>query len=137
MKPIDFIHIRHFTLEDVHDSGADLDGVQYDTIYNLDRLCEMYGRPISILRNGLNSGSHASTEHRDGLAVDVFVGDINKAAAVKLCLMAAACGFSAIGVYLNERGVYSFHFAISKRWRTWRAEKGEDGQWVYSGLSFL
>jgi len=136
MKPTDFVYILHFIIEEVYRSGvARLEDVDYRTIHRLDRVRELAGFPIWILYNGLTSGKHNATGHTKGVAVDCHARRITHSQAVRLCFLAAECGFNTIGVYLNKKGYYSFHFEISKEHKTWFAKR-VGKKWVYSPLKF-
>lgn len=137
MKYSDFDYINYFTSKEIEDTGASIEDVQYLTINYLDRLRSLVGKPIKILKNGLTTGNHASKTHTEGYAVDFYVvGNLSHSEAVKVALMGVSVGFRGIGVYLNQSGVYSFHFDIRNKFSTWKATKNSFNKWSYETLEF-
>jgi len=134
MNHSDFDYIKYFTAHEVETTGADLGGVEYETIHMLDRARSIIGWPIKLMKNGLTTGNHSSTEHPEGRAVDFACpgGD-----PVKVALALSLVGFHGIGVYRNHRGAYSFHADRRQSSATWYGTKSSPrSQWAYKQLKF-
>lgn len=133
----DFQYIKYFTKQEIENAGGIVDGIDYDLIHNIDRVRTMFGKPLHICYNGINSGDHSSKRHKNGQAIDVYVSDLTQEDAVKLCLIASSTGyFKEIGCYLGRHNVYSFHFAYGDYIKTWFGRKYDSNEWTYKSLKF-
>lgn len=132
----DFIHLNHFTASEIEKTGAFIEDVKYELMYNTNRLRELIGKPIILLPNGLTTGKHKSEYHIIGEAVDFYIEDLTDKEAVMVCFLASAIGFRGIGVYKNKKGVYSFHMDLRSKFGIWKGIKNKSNTWKYKDLTF-
>ncbi|MCK5018317.1 MAG: hypothetical protein KAS32_14765 [Candidatus Peribacteraceae bacterium] len=109
-------------------SGAFLEDVSILTISTLNSVAEeLCVLSPFILKNGLTTGSHKSPFHRDGTAVDVFLGDVSPSLVLKAALNA---GFRGFGFYTNEKDINSYHLDLRPELGFWRKKKfSKTSQW--------
>lgn len=125
--------LKHFSVEEIESTGADLFDVQLITMQKADTLRELLGRPIHLLSGGLTTGNHKSPEHAQGLAIDCYLdAPVDPYYMFKRALDA---GFNRIGVYWNGTA-YSFHLATGKAHGFWTATKPHKGAlWKYGTIN--
>lgn len=126
--------LRRFTAAEIEATGARLEDVQFKTFQAMDKFRDLLGRPVHLLPGGITTGSHKSTEHSAGLAVDCYLdGDTDPYFVFKQALNA---GFNRVGIYWNGR-MYSFHVALGEAYGFWTGLKKLGArQWSYGKLRF-
>lgn len=121
MKSSDFEELGYVTEKMIVDSGGNIEGMNFDAVFWFDQFAadmnDVHGFKVLICHNGCNSGNHKSKEHEDGHAIDFYFDGKTPAVWHVVCEL-AFYGFKAIGVYLNQKGAYSFH-ADNVRYRQW------------------
>jgi len=127
MKPEDFLTLSVLTIEDFKRAGAEIDGMRFEAVHCMDQFA--LGLPdnaaVQLLHNGCNTGKHDSPEHPAGEAIDITIIGHQPPVWEVVCRLAYS-GFKAIGVYLNYKGIYSYHADIC-RYRQWAQFIHEDG----------
>lgn len=130
MTKNDFIYISWFTATELEATGANINDIDFFTVKALDEARIILDEQINPLLNGITSGKHSSSTHKDGKAIDFTC----EADPLKIILTLASVGFTGIGVYVNEFGFRSYHADTGKGLRTWKGTKAEDGTWRYTKL---
>ncbi len=121
-----FNGIKHFTADEVRNTGACLKDVKRQLLVHLSKFRSEIGRPVALLPNGMTTGKHKSWTHREGLAVDIaFYDGGGPIYPVQYTMMAIACGFRGIGWYWNGTAL-SAHLDLGTGYRQW-------GRWRHHG----
>jgi hypothetical protein len=124
--------IRHFTPEEVIATGATLQDVKPRLLQHLDHFRIELGQPVHLVRNGLTSGSHSSTYHRQGLAADCTTKPVEPQSVLKAALEA---DFTAVGIYWNRGHWTSFHLDLRPQRAFWMGyKKPHARKWTYRSL---
>lgn len=130
MSPDSLHELRYITKAMLEQASANIPGMQLDSVMKLDRFAEKMmddGFKVTLVFNGCNSGEHLSPEHASGQAIDfAFDGSVPPVWRV-VCALAYE-GFKAIGVYINQARIFSFH-ADPVRYRQWGRWKDKAGIW--------
>lgn len=125
----DLALIRHYSEQEIRDTGATLASVKLDLFLALDRFRDTVCRPVLLLYGGLTTGRHASPLHPRGEAADICFREVDGPNAPRIWVMSAfVSGFRGVGLYYN--GVsYSMHLdlrLVPGSWTRWR-HHGEQG----------
>jgi hypothetical protein len=134
MKRDAFDQFKNFTLEEVQRTGAFVPGLRFMLFDRLQTFRNLIFRRVLLLKHGLNSGTHVSVFHNNGLAVDFTLDpsegpvDVNYIVALLIQV-----GFKGVGVYWNGEQ-WSFHADLRSKGALWKQIENADGQWESSPL---
>lgn len=137
MQDNEFNLINDFTKAEITNTGADIKNVSSVLIYKLDKMRNMLGRPIYLLKNGLTTGEHKSDHHRNGTAADFYLHEQDGFVSVRDVVLAAIYSdFRGIGIYYNGTA-YSFHVDLRDELTIWNGVKEkQSGKWDYETIRF-
>lgn len=123
----DFRNIQFFRPKEIEATGAKLEDVDTVLIKRLDKLRNLLGLRIDLIKNGMTTGRHVSEGHKLGRAADVFIPTKNPYKVFKTALL---CDLTRIGIYWNGEA-YSFHLEreYRKTFGFWQKIKF-NGKWI-------
>jgi hypothetical protein len=136
MYDADFRIIKHFKQNEITDTGATIEDVNFRLIVAYDHLRSMINRPVKFVKNGFTTGNHHSKQHSAGLAGDCIINDKNtdtlQIAQIVECALES--GFRGIGIYWNG-SMYSYHLDLRDKYSFWTGIKNNPGdEWKYDTL---
>ena len=135
MTDTDLSTIRHFSRSEIEASGGSVEGLSFALFQKLDRLRDCFGRPLSLLSGGLNSGRHISNTdvHAQGIAADLVPIEPQGAADVTGMFRAFLdAGLHGFGAYWGSQGVRSYHVDDRPSYALWLAVwDAAKGDWGY------
>ncbi len=132
--PVDWSRIQFYEPSDF-DHPEKLD---HSVVYGLDRLAFVLGKKAIVLSDWRLTSQFADSMHPWGRAVDITYPDLDSMDVLNTIRNQKL--FGGIGMYVNAKGVVSFHVdtrtdrsPISPA--TWGAQKGpNETEWVYTTL---
>lgn len=130
VEDFEFFNISCVNADDIVSTGATLESVNVFTIIRFQEFVDAASVSFALVSNGLTSGTHNSTLHRKGLAIDIALSEPLRAYNT---WKHAVRFFGGVGLYYNSK-CYSLHLDMRPTPAFWCASKKNNEKWKYGGI---